>query len=208
MKVILMERIEKLGQMGDVVNVKPGFARNFLLPRGKAMRATEANRGHFEVQRAQLEAVNLEQCSEAQAVADKMMDVSVVLVRQAGDAGQLYGSVNARDISDALTEAGFTIARNQVRQAIPIKNLGLHMVLISLHPEVSIEITANVARSAEEAAIQAKTGMAIMTQAEADAKAEAEELEAAFAVPVEATAEETFADEAETEEEEEAKDDA
>ena len=209
MKVILMERIEKLGQMGDVVNVKPGFARNFLLPRGKAMRATEANRGHFEVQRAQLEAVNLEQCSEAQAVADKMMDVSVVLVRQAGDAGQLYGSVNARDISDALTEAGFTIARNQVRQAIPIKNLGLHMVLISLHPEVSIEITANVARSAEEAAIQAETGMAIMTQAEADAKAEAEELEAAFAVPVEATAEETFADEAETEEEEEeAKDDA
>ena len=208
MKVILMERIEKLGQMGDVVNVKPGFARNFLLPRGKAMRATEANRGHFEVQRAQLEAVNLEQCSEAQAVADKMMDVSLVLVRQAGDAGQLYGSVNARDISDALTEAGFTIARNQVRQAIPIKNLGLHMVLISLHPEVSIEITANVARSAEEAAIQAETGMAIMTQAEADAKAEAEELEAAFAVPVEATAEETFADEAETEEEEEAKDDA
>ena len=208
MKVILMERIEKLGQMGDVVNVKPGFARNFLLPRGKAMRATEANRGHFEVQRAQLEAVNLEQCSEAQAVADKMMDVSVVLVRQAGDAGQLYGSVNARDISDALTEAGFTIARNQVHQAIPIKNLGLHMVLISLHPEVSIEITANVARSAEEAAIQAETGMAIMTQAEADAKAEAEELEAAFAVPVEATAEETFADEAETEEEEEAKDDA
>ena len=208
MKVILMERIEKLGQMGDVVNVKPGFARNFLLPRGKAMRATEANRGHFEVQRAQLEAVNLEQRSEAQAVADKMTDVSVVLVRQAGDAGQLYGSVNARDISDALTEAGFTIARNQVRQAIPIKNLGLHMVLISLHPEVSIEITANVARSAEEAAIQAETGMAIMTQAEADAKAEAEELEAAFAVPVEATAEETFADEAETEEEEEAKDDA
>jgi large subunit ribosomal protein L9 len=208
MKVILMERIEKLGQMGDVVNVKPGFARNFLLPRGKAMRATETNRGHFEVQRAQLEAVNLEQRSEAQAVADKMTDVSVVLVRQAGDAGQLYGSVNARDISDALTEAGFTIARNQVRQAIPIKNLGLHMVLISLHPEVSIEITANVARSAEEAAIQAETGMAIMTQAEADAKAEAEELEAAFAVPVEATAEETFADEAETEEEEEAKDDA
>ena len=208
MKVILMERIEKLGQMGDVVNVKPGFARNFLLPRGKAMRATEANRGHFEVQRAQLEAVNLEQCSEAQAVADIMMDVSVVLVRQAGDAGQLYGSVNARDISDALTEAGFTIARNQVRQAIPIKNLGLHMVLISLHPEVSIEITANVARSAEEAAIQAETGMAIMTQAEADAKAEAEELEAAFAVPVEATAEEIFADEAETGEEEEAKDDA
>ena len=210
MKVILMERVEKLGQMGDVVNVKPGFARNYLLPRGKAMRATEENRAHFEVQRAQLEAVNLEQCSEAQAVADKMTDVNVVLVRQAGDAGQLYGSVNARDISDALTEAGFTIARNQVRQAIPIKNLGLHMVLISLHPEVSIEITANVARSAEEAAIQAETGMAIMTQAEADAKAEAEELEAAFAIPVEATTEETVADEAEEEEEaeEEAKDDA
>ena len=213
MKVILMERVEKLGQMGDVVNVKPGFARNYLLPRGKAMRATEANRAHFEVQRAQLEAVNLEQCSEAQTVADKMTDVNVVLVRQAGDAGQLYGSVNARDISDALTEAGFTIARNQVRQAIPIKNLGLHMVLISLHPEVSIEITANVARSAEEAAIQAETGMAIMTQAEADTRAEAEELEAAFSAPVEATTEatteetteETAADEAEAEE---AKDDA
>lgn len=219
MEVILMERIEKLGQMGDIVNVKPGFARNFLLPRGKAMRATEANRAHFEVQRAQLEAVNLEQRSEAQAVADKMTDVSVILVRQAGDAGQLYGSVNARDISDALTEAGFTISRNQVRQAIPIKNLGLHMVPVSLHPEVSIEITANVARSAEEAAIQAETGMAIMTQAEADAKQEAEEREAAFAVPDEASADEAVAEQAEAvfeegaapeaeEETEEAKDDA
>ena len=183
MEVILLERIEKLGQMGDVVNVKPGFARNFLLPRGKALRANEANRSHFEVQRAQLEAVNLEQRSEAQAIADKMIDVSIILVRQAGDAGQLYGSVSARDISDALTKVGYTISRNQVRQASPIKNLGLHLVSVSLHPEVMIKITANVARSKEEAAIQTETGVAIMTQAETDAKQEAEERKAKLDAP-------------------------
>jgi large subunit ribosomal protein L9 len=184
MEVILLERIDKLGQMGDVVNVKPGFARNFLLPRGKALRANLTNRSHFEVQRAQLEAVNLEQRSEAQAIADKMTDVNVTLVRQAGDAGQLYGSVSARDISDALTETGFTISRNQVRQASPIKNLGLHLVPVSLHPEVMIKITANVARSVEDAAIQSETGMAMMTQAETDAKQEAEERETEFVTPV------------------------
>jgi large subunit ribosomal protein L9 len=198
MEVILLERIEKLGQMGDVVNVKPGFARNFLLPLGKALRANEINRSHFEVKRAQLEAVNLEQCSEAQAIADKMIDVNIVLVRQAGDAGQLYGSVSARDISDALTNAGYTISRTQVRQSSPIKNLGLHLVSVYLHPEVIIEITANVARSAEEAAIQSETGMAMMSQAEADAKQEAEERETVFSAPVEAIAEE--AKEAVTEE--------
>jgi large subunit ribosomal protein L9 len=197
MEVILLERIEKLGQMGDVVSVKTGFARNFLLPRGKALRANEANRAHFEIQRAQLEAVNLEERSEAQAIADKMIDVNVILVRQAGDAGQLYGSVSARDVSDALTEIGYTISRNQVRQASPIKNLGLHLVSVSLHPEVMIEITANVARSVEEAAIQFETGMAIMTQAEADAKQEAEERETAFSTPEVALTE--HADETKTE---------
>ena len=194
MEVILLERIEKLGQMGDVVNVKPGFARNFLLPRGKALRANEANRAHFEVQRVQLEAVNLEQRSEAQAIADKMTDVNVILVRQAGDTGQLYGSVSARDISDALTEIGYTISRNQVRQASPIKNLGLHLVSILLHPEVMIEVTANVARSVEEAAIQSETGMAMITQAEADAKQEAEERETQFSAPVEVIAEQVEED--------------
>jgi large subunit ribosomal protein L9 len=194
MEVILLERIEKLGQMGDIVNVKPGFARNFLLPRGKALRANEANRAHFEVQRVQLEAVNLEQRSEAQAIADKMTDVNVILVRQAGDTGQLYGSVNARDISDALTEIGYTISRNQVRQASPIKNLGLHLVSILLHPEVMIEVTANVARSVEEAAIQSETGMAMITQAEADAKQEAEERETQFSAPVEVIAEQVEED--------------
>jgi len=194
MEVILLERIEKLGQMGDVVNVKPGFARNFLLPRGKALRANEANRAHFEVQRVQLEAVNLEQRSEAQAIADKMTNVNVTLVRQAGDTGQLYGSVSARDISDALTEIGYTISRNQVRQASPIKNLGLHLVSILLHPEVMIEVTANVARSVEEAAIQSETGMAMITQAEADAKQEAEERETQFSAPVEVIAEQVEED--------------
>jgi large subunit ribosomal protein L9 len=194
MEVILLERIEKLGQMGDIVNVKPGFARNFLLPRGKALRANEANRAHFEVQRVQLEAVNLEQRSEAQAIADKMTNVNVILVRQAGDTGQLYGSVSARDISDALIKIGYTISRNQVRQASPIKNLGLHLVSILLHPEVMIEVTANVARSVEEAAIQSETGMAMITQAEADARQEAEERETQFSAPVDIIAEQVEED--------------
>ncbi|NQV98161.1 MAG: 50S ribosomal protein L9 [Rhodospirillales bacterium] len=178
MEVILMERIEKLGQMGDVVKVKPGFARNFLLPQGKALRATEANKAQFELQRAQLETVNLEKRSEAEAVAAKMTDVSIILVRQAGDAGQLYGSVNARDISDTLTADGYTVDRSQVRQEIPIKNLGLHAVLVSLHPEVSVTITVNVARSADEALIQSETGRALLSQAEEEARADAEALEA------------------------------
>ncbi len=178
MEVILMERVEKLGQMGDVVNVKPGFARNFLLPQGKALRATEANRAQFETQRAQLEAANLEKRSEAQSVADKMEAVTVILVRQAGDAGQLYGSVNARDIADALTKDGFTVTRTQVRQDIPIKHLGLHDVLVSLHPEVTITITANVARSVEEAKIQAETGKAMLSSIEEEARAEAAAREA------------------------------
>lgn len=161
MEVILLERVEKLGQMGDIVNVKPGFARNFLLPREKALRATAENKKRFETQRAQLETDNLKQREEADAVATKMVGLSVVLIRQAGEAGHLYGSVNARDIAAAVTDAGFTVARSQVNLEHPIKTLGLYTVAVSLHPEVSTTVTANVARSADEAQIQASTGHAV-----------------------------------------------
>jgi len=161
MEVILLERIEKLGQMGDVVNVKPGYARNFLLPQAKALRSTEANRSHFETQRAQLETVNLEQRGEAEKVSEKMTGLSVILVRQAGESGQLYGSVNVRDIANAVTEEGFTISRQQVDLAQPIKTLGLFDVNANLHPEVSVSVIVNVARSVEEAKIQMETGRAV-----------------------------------------------
>ncbi len=161
MEVILLERIEKLGQMGDVVNVKPGYARNFLLPQHKALRSTEANRGHFEVQRAQLEAVNLEQRGEAEKVGEKLAGLNVILVRQAGESGQLYGSVNARDIAATVTETGFTVTRQQIDLAQPIKSLGLFNVNANLHPEVSVAIVVNVARSEEEAKIQKQTGRAV-----------------------------------------------
>jgi len=150
MQVILLERIEKLGQMGDVVNVKPGYARNYLLPEKKAMRATEENRRYFAKQRVQLEAVNLERREEAEAVAAKMAGLSVTLIRQAGEAGQLYGSVGARDIADAVLAAGFEVSRKQVRLAPPIKTVGIHDVRIDLHAEVAITVKANVARSPEE----------------------------------------------------------
>lgn len=162
MQVILLERIEKLGQMGDVVNVKPGYARNYLLPEKKAMRATEENRRYFDKQRAQLEAANLEARQEAEGVSAKMVGLSVILIRQAGEAGQLYGSVNARDVADAVTEAGFTITRQQVHLAPPIKYIGVHNVRVDLHAEVSVAVKVNVARSAEEAEIQAKTGSAVV----------------------------------------------
>lgn len=161
MEVILLERIEKLGQMGDVVNVKPGYARNFLLPQHKALRATDANRSHFEVERAQLEAVNLEQRGEAEKVGEKLAGLSVILVRQAGESGQLYGSVNARDIAAAVTEAGFTVNRQQIDLTQPIKTLGLFDVNASLHPEVSVAVIVNVARSVEEAKVQQQTGKAV-----------------------------------------------
>ena len=166
MDVILLERIEKLGQMGDVVKVKSGYARNFLLPQKKAMRATDANKQHFEGQRAQLEASNLEHRSEAEKLAKKMESLSVIMVRQAGEAGQLYGSVNARDISAAVTEAGFTITRQQVELNHPIKALGLHPVRVSLHPEIDVEVIANVARSQDEAKVQTKTGKAVVSTGE------------------------------------------
>jgi len=176
MEVILLERIDKLGQMGDVVNVKPGYARNFLLPRKKALRATDANKQHFEAERAQLEASNLERRTDAETLSKKMDGTSVILVRQAGEAGQLYGSVAARDISAAVTEAGFTITRQQVELAHPIKALGLFDVRVSLHPEVDVTVVVNVARSEDEAKTQAKTGKAIVG-------AEEEEKPAAEAAP-------------------------
>lgn len=156
MDVILLERIARLGQMGDTVKVKDGFARNFLLPQGKALRANEANKQKFEGQRAQLEAQNLERKNEAQAVADKLEGKSFVVVRSAGETGQLYGSVSTRDIADIITEAGFSLHRNQVELNHPIKTIGLHNVLIVLHPEVEVSVAVNVARSAEEAERQEK----------------------------------------------------
>ncbi len=154
--LILLERVEKLGQMGQLVKVKPGFARNYLLPQKKALRATKENLAYFESQRAQLEANNLERKSEAAEIGKSLEGLSVVIVRQAGESGQLYGSVSARDLADAVTKAGFTIEKHQVVLERPIKSLGMHSVRIVLHPEVSVMITANVAQSAEEAAMQAQ----------------------------------------------------
>ncbi len=156
MDIILLERVEKLGQMGDVVKVKPGFARNFLLPQKKAMRASKDNIAYFETQKAQLEAQNLHRKQEAEAVAGKMADITVVLIRSAGDTGQLYGSVSSRDVAEAVVEAGTTVDRRQVEMERPIKTLGLHPVRVRLHPEVVITVTANVARSDDEAAAQAR----------------------------------------------------
>jgi len=154
--LILLERVAKLGQMGQRVKVKPGFARNYLLAQKKALRATRENLAYFESQRAQLEANNLHRKSEATEIGGKLEGLSVVVVRQAGESGQLYGSVSARDIAEAVSEAGFTIEKRQVVLERPIKTLGLHSVRIVLHPEVSVAITANVAQSTEEAEMQAK----------------------------------------------------
>ncbi|MDQ0454155.1 50S ribosomal protein L9 [Rhizobium paknamense] len=156
MEVILLERIAKLGQMGETVKVRDGFARNYLLPLGKALRANDANKKRFEAERATLEARNLERKSEAQKVADVLDGKSFIMVRAAGETGQLYGSVAARDIVDALGAEGFTIARNQVELNQPIKTIGLHKVTMHLHAEVEIAVEINVARSAEEAERQAK----------------------------------------------------
>jgi large subunit ribosomal protein L9 len=163
MEVILLERIEKLGQMGDLVTVKPGFARNFLLPQKKAVTATNENKIEFENQRGHLEAQNIEQKSEAQKIASKLEGQKVIMIRQAGDAGQLYGSVSVRNIADAMMEAGFSVNRNQIKLENPIKMIGMHPVQITLHPEVNISIQVNVARSEEEAQIQNKTGAAMIS---------------------------------------------
>ena len=156
MEVILLERIPRLGQMGDAVRVKDGYARNFLLPQGKALRANDANKARFENQRAQLEARNLERKSEAEAVSGKLEGLTIVLIRQAGESGQLYGSVSSRDIAEALTAEGFSVNRNQVELNQPIKSLGMVDVPVRLHPEVEVTVSVNVARSQDEAERQAR----------------------------------------------------
>ena len=178
-QVILLERVEKLGQMGQVVNVKPGYARNFLLPQKKALRATKDNLAYFETQRAQLEAQNLARKSEAEQVAQKLDGLSVIVIRQAGESGQLYGSVTARDVSQAVTEAGFTVGRGQIVLERAIKALGLHKQRVVLHPEVSVTVTVNVAQSVEEAEMQAKGVDPLKLAAEAAAREAAEQAAAA-----------------------------
>lgn len=155
-ELILMQRVEHLGQMGEVVRVKPGYARNYLLPQKKAIRATKENLARFESQRAQLEAQNIKRREEAERLAERMAGLSVAIIRQAGEGGNLYGSVSARDISDAVTAGGLTINRSQVVLEQPIKSVGLAQVRVALHPEVSLPVTVNVARSPEEAEKQAR----------------------------------------------------
>ena len=172
MQIILLERIEKLGQMGDLVNVKPGYARNFLLPQGKALRANDANMERFESERSQREADNLTKRSEAETEAKKMEGLAVNMVRAASEMGQLFGSVTSRDIAESVTEAGFTIQRNQVVMDRAIKTIGLTHTRIRLHPEVSASITVNIARSLAEAETQLKTGVAVTGEIKDDVDAD------------------------------------
>jgi len=184
-EVILMERIERLGSMGDVVKVKPGFARNFLLPHKKALRATKSNLELFEKQRAELEAKNATLRVEAEAAAVKMDGLKVVIIRQASEMGMLFGSVTARDVADVAKQAGYVVDRSMVQIDTPIKMLGLFPVKVKLHPEVIVKVTVNVARSAEEAVVQAEKGAALIKAAAAEAVAEAER-EAVEAIGTEA----------------------
>jgi large subunit ribosomal protein L9 len=165
MEVILLERVAKLGQMGDTVRVRDGYARNYLLARGKALRATESNKSRFETQRAQLEARNLERRKDAEAVAEKLNGQSFVIIRQAGESGVLYGSVSTRDLAETLSAGGFTVGREQIVLNAPIKTLGLHTVPVALHPEVEVSVTINVARSPDEAERQAR-GESVSTREE------------------------------------------
>ena len=177
MQVILLERVEKLGQIGDEVKVKDGFARNFLLPKKKALRATKANREYFQAQKAQLEARNLAAKGEAEKIAKKLDGQKFVLIRQAGDRGQLYGSVSPRDISDAMEKSGFKVDRHQVSISVAIKAIGLFTIPVVLHPEVKVSITINVARSEDEAERQARGEDVLAGRTEAEeAKVAAEEL--------------------------------
>ena len=169
MQIILLERIEKLGQMGDLVSVKPGYARNYLLPQGKALRANKANLERFESERAQREADNLTKRSEAETEAEKMEGLAVNMVRAASEMGQLFGSVTSRDIAEAVTEAGFTINRSQVVMDRAIKTLGLTDTRIRLHPEVTVSVTVNIARSLAEAETQLKTGEVVTGEANDEA---------------------------------------
>ena len=189
-QVILLERVENLGQMGDVVKVKQGYARNFLLPQRKALRATKDNVSYFESRRAQLEADNLQRKSEAEAVSGKMDKARIIVVRQAGESGQLYGSVSARDIADGLTASGYTVEKRQVVIDRPIKMIGIHTVRVILHPEVSVGVLVNVGQSEEEAKLQAErfdrgeSPVVLKTEAEA-AEAAQEAAAAVFDAPAE-----------------------
>ncbi len=174
MQVILLERVAKLGQMGEVVTVKDGYARNFLLPQKKALWASKANIEQFEAEKANLEARNAESRAEAEKLADSLNGQQFVVIRSASDAGSLYGSVSTRDAADAATEAGFSIDRRQVALTAPIKELGIHTVTVSLHPEVEAQIELNVARSTEEAELQAQGVDVIEQAAEEEAQAELE----------------------------------
>ncbi|MGI4951659.1 MAG: 50S ribosomal protein L9 [Janthinobacterium lividum] len=165
--LILLQRVDKLGQMGEIVKVKPGYARNFLLPQKKALRASKANLANFETQRVQLEAQNLKKREEAERLSERMAGLTVTIIRQASESGALYGSVSARDIADGVTGAGLTVGRSQIILEMPIKTLGLSTVRLVLHPEVSLPITVNVARSVEEAEKQAR-GEQVGSAAEED----------------------------------------
>jgi large subunit ribosomal protein L9 len=195
MKIILLERIGRLGQMGDVVKVKDGFARNFLLPKAKALRATKENLSRFDRERHQLEARNLELKKEAEVVGAKLVGKIFVVLRQAGDGGQLYGSVSTRDISDMVTAGGFTIARTQVLLDRPIKNLGLHDVRVGLHPEVDVRVVVNVARTEEEAERQSRGED--VSRSRDDVAAEEAALAAEALFEAEEAAEATFEDDLE-----------
>ena len=168
MEIILLERIERLGQMGDVVSVKPGFARNFLLPQGKALRANKINLAHFEGRRAQLEAENLERKAEAEQVAKQLEGLVVSVIRAAGDSGQLYGSVTSRDIAEAATAEGVTINKRQVILDRALKLIGLEQIRVVLHPEVAVNITVNIARSVDEAEQQKRLGRAVGSERNED----------------------------------------
>ena len=207
MEIILLERVEKLGQMGDVVSVKPGYARNYLLPQGKALRANKGNREKFETEKAQREADNLARRSDAETEAAKMDGLAVSMVRAASEMGQLFGSVTSRDISDAVTEAGFTIARTQVVMDKSIKTLGLHDTRIRLHPEVTVTVKVNVARSLDEAETQLRTGVAVTGLADDDDDDYGTEAAGEEAPAIEASAPDADA-EAETAETDAASDDA
>ncbi len=208
MDVILLERVAKLGQMGDVVKVRDGYARNYLLPKGKALRANDANKARFEQERSQLEARNLERRGEAQQVADKLDGKSFIVVRAAGETGQLYGSVAARDVVSILEEEGFSVGRSQVELRTPIKAIGMHEVIISLHAEVDVTVQLNVARSADEAERQAKGED--LTSADAIYGTDEEEVKAEdlFDEGVEFETEELAEDEAAAEEDEVAAEEA
>jgi len=183
MEVILLERVAKLGQMGEVVRVKDGFARNFLLPQGKALRATKENRTKYDGMKVQLETRNLELKKDADAVASKLNGKSFIVVRQASDVGQLFGSVSARDIADLVTKDGFSVSRNQIALQAPIKTIGLHKVAVALHPEVEVAITINVARNADEAERQARGEDVTQRREETEAEEAVATAEAFFEKP-------------------------